>query len=86
MRGGNADRVLMFISDGLLVIPLFLILVMLAMIVRANMNLDRSGIDVIGLRLGMGRARDPLDDLEPCASVISQRPPFFPVRGRSNWY
>ncbi len=36
---GNTDRVLMFISDGLLVIPLFLILVMMAMMVRKNMNL-----------------------------------------------
>jgi peptide/nickel transport system permease protein len=36
---GNTDRILMFISDGLLVIPLFLILVMLAMIVRKHMNL-----------------------------------------------
>jgi peptide/nickel transport system permease protein len=41
---GNADRGLMFISDGLLVIPLFLILVMLAMIVRANMNLIVLGL------------------------------------------
>ena len=38
-RGGSVDRVLMFISDSLLVIPLFLILVMLAMLVRQNMNL-----------------------------------------------
>jgi peptide/nickel transport system permease protein len=42
--GGNVDRILMFISDGLLVIPLFLILVMLAMIVRANMNLIVLGL------------------------------------------
>jgi peptide/nickel transport system permease protein len=38
-KGGSTDRVLMFISDSLLVIPLFLIMVMLAMLVRQNMNL-----------------------------------------------
>src|SRR5690554_7566443 len=37
-RGGTTDRVLMFISDGFLVIPLFLILVMLAMLIRERMN------------------------------------------------
>ncbi len=41
---GNTDRILMFISDGLLVIPLFLILVMLAMIIRKNMNLVVLGL------------------------------------------
>jgi peptide/nickel transport system permease protein len=41
---GNTDRVLMFISDGLLVIPLFLILVMLAMMVRQHMNLVVLGL------------------------------------------
>jgi peptide/nickel transport system permease protein len=38
-KGGTTDRVLMFVSDSLLVIPLFLIMVMLAMLVRQNMNL-----------------------------------------------
>ncbi len=37
-RGGVVDRVLMFISDGFLVMPLFLIIVMLAMLVREHMN------------------------------------------------
>jgi peptide/nickel transport system permease protein len=41
---GNTDRALMFISDGLLVIPLFLILVMLAMMVRQRMNLVVLGL------------------------------------------
>jgi peptide/nickel transport system permease protein len=41
---GNTDRLLMFISDGLLVIPLFLILVMLAMMVRQRMNLVVLGL------------------------------------------
>ena len=41
---GNTDRLLMFISDGLLVIPLFLILVMLAMMVRQHMNLVVLGL------------------------------------------
>jgi len=38
-KGGTIDRVLMFIGDSLLVVPLFLIFVMIAMLVRANMNL-----------------------------------------------
>lgn len=42
--GGNTDRLLMFICDGLLVIPLFLILVMLAMMVRQHMNLVVLGL------------------------------------------
>ena len=54
----------MFISDSLLVIPLFLIMVMLAMMVRQYMNLVILGLTAIGLRLGMGRARDPLGDLK----------------------
>jgi peptide/nickel transport system permease protein len=37
--GGMTDRVLMFISDSLLVIPLFLILVMMAMLVREHMTM-----------------------------------------------
>src|SRR5215208_574508 len=43
-RGGAIDRVLTFISDSLLVIPLFLIIVMLAMMVRQNMNLIVLGL------------------------------------------
>ena len=46
--GGNTDRVLMFISDSLLVIPLFLIMVMIAMLVREYMNLI-----VLGLMLAV---------------------------------
>ncbi len=46
--GGSIDRVLMFISDGLLVIPIFLIFVMLAMLVRKYMNLV-----VLGLMLSL---------------------------------
>jgi peptide/nickel transport system permease protein len=42
--GGTIDRVLMFISDSLLVIPLFLIFVMLAMLVREHMNLVVLGL------------------------------------------
>jgi peptide/nickel transport system permease protein len=38
-KGRMTDRVLMFISDSLLVIPLFLIMVMLSMLVRRYMNL-----------------------------------------------
>jgi peptide/nickel transport system permease protein len=47
-RGGMTDRVLMFFSDSLLVIPLFLIIVMLAMLVRQHMNLI-----VLGLLLAL---------------------------------
>ena len=43
-KGGATDRVLMFLSDSLLVIPLFLIFVMLAMLVREHMNLVVLGL------------------------------------------
>jgi peptide/nickel transport system permease protein len=43
-RGGMVDRILMFIGDSLLVIPLFLITVMLAMLVREYMNLVILGL------------------------------------------
>ena len=43
-KGGTTDRVLMFISDSFLVIPLFLIIVMLAMLVRDAMNLITIGL------------------------------------------
>lgn len=43
-KGGNTDRVLMFISDSLLVIPLFLIIVLMAMLVRESMNLITLGL------------------------------------------
>jgi peptide/nickel transport system permease protein len=43
-KGGTAGRVLMFISDVFLVIPLFLIIVMLAMLVREKMNLVTLGL------------------------------------------
>ena len=42
--GGTTDRGLMFIGDSLLVIPLFLIMVMLAMMVRKYMNLVVLGL------------------------------------------
>lgn len=43
-KGGTTDRVLMFISDVFLVIPLFLIIVMLAMLLRDKMNLVTLGL------------------------------------------
>ena len=43
-KGGSTDRVLMFISDSLLVIPLFLTMVMLAMLLRQHMNLVLLGL------------------------------------------
>ncbi len=43
-KGGMTDRVLMFISDSFLVIPLFLILVMLTLLVRQSMNLITLGL------------------------------------------
>ena len=42
--GGTTDRVLMFISDGLLVIPLFLMIIMLAMLIRDSMNVTSLGL------------------------------------------
>lgn len=43
-KGGTTDRVLMFISDSFLVIPLFLIIILLAMLVRDSMNLVTLGL------------------------------------------
>jgi peptide/nickel transport system permease protein len=43
-RGGATDRVLMFLSDSLLVVPLFLIIVMLAMLIRSSLNLVTLGL------------------------------------------
>ena len=43
-KGGTTDRVLMFLGDALLVIPLFLIMVMLAMMVRQFMTLAILGL------------------------------------------
>ena len=43
-RGGATDRVLMFFSDSLLVIPLFLMIVMLAMLVQDSLNLVTMGL------------------------------------------
>jgi peptide/nickel transport system permease protein len=43
-KGGTIDRVLMFIGDSLLVIPLFLIFVMIAMMIRQHMNLVVLGL------------------------------------------
>lgn len=43
-KGGLTDRILMFVSDSFLVIPLFLIIVMLAMLVRQIMNLVTLGL------------------------------------------
>ncbi len=47
-KGGSIDRILMFIGDSLLVVPLFLIFVMIAMMVRDRMNLV-----VLGLMLAV---------------------------------
>ena len=43
-KGGATDRILMFIGDSLLVIPLFLVFVLLAMMVREHMNLVILGL------------------------------------------
>jgi peptide/nickel transport system permease protein len=47
-KGGSIDRVMMFLGDSLLVIPLFLIFVMISLLVRAHMNLM-----VLGLMLAV---------------------------------
>ncbi|MFI5359418.1 MAG: ABC transporter permease [Halanaerobiales bacterium] len=43
-RGKTVDRVLMFFTDGFLVVPLFLIIVMLAMLIRDFMNVVTLGL------------------------------------------
>lgn len=43
-RGRGTDRVLMFISDSLLVIPLFLIIVLMAMLIRDQLTLLTIGL------------------------------------------
>jgi peptide/nickel transport system permease protein len=43
-KGKTTDRILMFISDSLLVIPLFVIIVMVAMLIRRMMNLVTLGL------------------------------------------
>jgi peptide/nickel transport system permease protein len=43
-KGGITDRVLMFLSDSFLVIPLFLIIVLLAVLIRDNLNLLTLGL------------------------------------------
>ena len=43
-KGGSIDRVLMFLGDSLLVIPLFLIFVLLAMLIREHMSLVTLGL------------------------------------------
>lgn len=43
-KGGAVDRILMFLGDSLLVVPLFLIIVMLAMLVREHMSLVLLGL------------------------------------------
>jgi len=43
-KGGAIDRILMFLGDSLLVIPLFLIFVMITMMVREHMNLVVLGL------------------------------------------
>jgi len=43
-KGGAIDRVLTFLGDSLLVIPLFLIFIMIAMMVRQHMNLAVLGL------------------------------------------
>lgn len=43
-KGKTTDRILMFFSDGFLVVPLFLIIVMLAMLIRDFMNVLTLGL------------------------------------------
>jgi peptide/nickel transport system permease protein len=43
-KGGQTDRVLMFMSDSFLVVPLFLIIVLLAVLVRDSLNLVTLGV------------------------------------------
>jgi peptide/nickel transport system permease protein len=43
-KGGIADRILMFVSDSFLVIPLFMIIVLLAVLLRDSLNLFTLGL------------------------------------------
>jgi peptide/nickel transport system permease protein len=43
-KGGAVDRILMFLGDSLLVIPLFLIFIMLSMMLRQHLNLVTLGL------------------------------------------
>jgi peptide/nickel transport system permease protein len=43
-KGGITDRVLMFLSDSFLVIPLFMLIVLLAVLLRDSMNLVSLGL------------------------------------------
>jgi peptide/nickel transport system permease protein len=43
-NGGLTDRVLMFVSDSFLVIPLFMIIILLAVMLRDSMNLFTLGL------------------------------------------
>ncbi len=43
-KGGAADRVLTFLSDSFLVIPLFIIIVLIATIVKGRLNLPTLGL------------------------------------------
>ena len=43
-KGGTADRILMFVSDSFLVIPLFMIIILLAVLLRGSLNLFTLGI------------------------------------------
>ena len=43
-KGGTADRILMFVSDSFLVIPLFMIIILLAVLLRDSMNLVTLGL------------------------------------------
>ena len=43
-KGGITDRILMFFSDSFLVVPLFLIIVLLAVLIRDSLNLVTLGL------------------------------------------
>ena len=64
-KGGTIDRILMFLGDSLLVVPLFLIYGHVCHDGAGTYESCGSGIDASVLRLGMGCALDPLDDLKP---------------------
>ena len=63
-KGGTTDRVLMFLGDALLVIPLFLIYGHVSHVGAAVYESGDSRVAAIVLRLGLGRTRDSLVDLE----------------------
>ena len=62
--GGWIDRILMFISDSFLVIPIFMVIILLAVLLRDRMNLVTLGSALGLFWLGLGCAGYSLRDFK----------------------